>query len=92
MKDVPGITVFVCNSSKCKKKGGKDLYRGLKKDVKEEGLKSKVKLQKTDCTGNCKLAPVISLQPMNIWYGKADDETKEEIMRKIRKEIEKEGA
>jgi NADH:ubiquinone oxidoreductase subunit E len=59
---------YVCCGSKCKKRGGKHLYKQLKRSVKEKHLKRKVQVIKTGCTDHCKLAPVIAVMPKNEWY------------------------
>lgn len=40
------------------------LFRDL---AKEHNLKDKVEIVKTDCTDRCKFAPVMSMQPRNVW-------------------------
>lgn len=64
----PQSVIYVCCDSKCKKKGGKEISKMYKQLIKDHGLKGKVAVIKTECTDNCKLAPVMCFQPQNRWY------------------------
>lgn len=70
----PEKVFYVCTGSKCKKAGGKEIAKAIKKLLKEGGLKDSVEVIKTDCTDRCKLAPVFSLQPDNTWFVKSSVE------------------
>jgi NADH:ubiquinone oxidoreductase subunit E len=64
----PECVLFVCCGGKCKKRGGKQLYKQLKSTVKGNSLKRQVKVIKTGCTDNCKKGPVVIQMPENIWH------------------------
>lgn len=51
--------VFVCGGSDCKKHGSKEVQKAVSKEVKAHGLRGKVKVIKTKCTGRCKEGPVV---------------------------------
>ena len=63
----PQQVIYVCTGSKCKKKGGKEISKLFRGMAKEAGFKDSVEIIKTDCTDRCKFAPVMSIQPQNIW-------------------------
>ena len=63
----PKQVIYVCTGDKCKKRGGKDAGKAFRELCKSYGLKNDVEIIKTDCTDRCKLAPVICLQPQNLW-------------------------
>ena len=47
----------------------------LKHLAKDAGLKDTLEIVKTECTDRCKFAPVLSVQPANVWlkeYGEHD--------------------
>lgn len=69
----PECILYVCCGSKCKKRGGKHLYKQLKHAVKEKHLKRKVQIIKTGCTDNCKRGPVIAVMPKNEWHFEVDE-------------------
>ena len=72
--NTPDKVIYVCTGSKCKKKGGKDLGKLLRNMIKEEGLQQQAEVIKTDCTDRCDFAPVICLQPDNIWIAQTTEE------------------
>lgn len=64
---IPGNVLYVCAGNKCSKRGGKDLDKNLKQYLKKMGLDEAVEVICTECSDRCKFAPVLSLQPQNIW-------------------------
>ena len=70
----PECILYVCCGSKCKKRGGKHLYKQLKQSVKEKHLKRKVQIIKTGCTDHCKRGPVIAVMPKNEWHFEMNEE------------------
>ncbi|MHB1176919.1 MAG: (2Fe-2S) ferredoxin domain-containing protein [Daejeonella sp.] len=64
---IPENTIYICQGSKCSKKGSRELYKNLKHYLKSSGMKDDVELIITECTDRCKFAPVLSAQPANIW-------------------------
>ena len=70
--DAPSKVILFCDGSKCGKenKHNRKTFRGL---IKEEGLKNEVEMLKIECTDNCKCAPVISIQPDNVWFGEVSE-------------------
>ena len=65
----PEHVLFVCTGKACSKKG-KYLKKEIKHWLKENHLKHRIKVIKTECTDNCKLAPVTCLMPENEWFSK----------------------
>ncbi|MEJ7691648.1 (2Fe-2S) ferredoxin domain-containing protein [Daejeonella sp.] len=64
---VPENTIYICQGSKCSKRGSRELYKNLKHYLKSMGVKNDVELIVTECTDRCKYAPVLAAQPANIW-------------------------
>lgn len=64
---IPQNTLYICQGSKCSKRGSKELYKNLKHYLKSRGLKDEMELIVTECTDRCKFAPVLAAQPANIW-------------------------
>ena len=64
---IPENTIYICQGSKCSKKGSRELYKNLKHHLKSSGMKDDIELIITECTDRCKFAPVLSAQPTNIW-------------------------
>ena len=76
--EVPDKGIYICHGSKCGKKGGKDLYKSLKTYLKYTGKKGEIELIKIECTDRCKFAPVLTIQPDNIWL---KEYTEKEVLR-----------
>lgn len=70
---VPECVLYACCGSKCKKRGGKQLYRSLKREVKSRKLRHVVQVIKTGCTDRCKHGPVLAVMPQNEWYLNVDE-------------------
>lgn len=64
----PECVFYVCCGSKCKKKGGKQLYKRLKSELKHRHPKPNVQVIKTGCTDRCNKGPVVAVMPHNRWY------------------------
>jgi NADH:ubiquinone oxidoreductase subunit E len=71
----PECVLYVCCGSKCKPKGGKQLFKQLKKDVKHRHLRKHIEVIKTGCTDRCKAGPVIASMPMNDWHLNMDEQS-----------------
>jgi (2Fe-2S) ferredoxin len=69
--DVPGKVIFICDGKKCGKY--KEVRKGFKHVIKESGLKHEIEVVRMDCTDNCKNAPVVCLQPQNVWIGEVEE-------------------
>ncbi|MXN90689.1 (2Fe-2S) ferredoxin domain-containing protein [Flavobacterium sp. Sd200] len=78
--NAPEKVIFICDGKKCCRYSN-DIRKGFKELIKENGLKKQIELQYTDCTGNCKHAPVICLQPENIWLGEVEPKNIKSIFK-----------
>jgi len=76
----PDKIVFVCLGSKCGKKGGKDIYKAVKSFLKHAGKRDEIEIVKVDCFDRCKYAPVITIQPDNLW---AKETSEKEVLRLV---------
>ena len=71
----PDRVIYVCTGSKCSKRGGREMCKTLKHLAKDAGINDDLEIVKTECTDRCKFAPVLSVQPANVWvkeYGESD--------------------
>ena len=74
MKYKPECVLYTCCGSKCKKRGGKHLYKMLKHEVKTAGVKRRIQVIKTGCTDRCKMGPVVAVMPDNEWFLEVTEE------------------
>lgn len=80
--NTPEKVIYVCTGSKCKKKGGKEIGKSIREQIKEIGLQGKVEVIKTDCTDRCDYAPVVCMQPANIWLAYTTEQMAKEAFNK----------
>lgn len=59
--------IFVCTGGDCSDAGSRRIARRVEKALKERGLRKKARVFRMKCTGYCKLAPVIAIQPEGCW-------------------------
>lgn len=80
----PEKIVLVCVGSKCREKGNKELVQDLKKTIKEQHIKNTCGVIKVNCFGKCKHAPIVSIQPDNIWLSECSQkEIKHQIENRV---------
>lgn len=60
-------SVFVCTGGDCAKAGAKKIAKRLEREFKDRGLRKKAHVFRMKCTGYCKLAPVVAVQPGGCW-------------------------
>ncbi len=65
----------------CASKGASELREHLKARVKELGLEG-VRINASGCLGRCGLGPLLVVYPEGVWYGYANVEDLEEILRR----------
>ena len=64
---------FVCVFGKtCMRQGAEESFDVLKDAVKEAGLKSRVRVNRAGCMGQCGHGPMVVVYPENVWYGRVD--------------------
>ncbi|MFE6868615.1 ferredoxin [Kitasatospora sp. NPDC057692] len=74
-EDVPGHRhqVLVCRGPRCAAKGAEEGLRALVHMLAEQGLSDDdVLVTQTGCQFPCNQAPVVSVQPDDVWYGGID--------------------
>lgn len=65
--------VLVCRGPRCTAQGGEDAMRALVLGMMEAGLgDNDVLVTHTGCQFPCNQAPVVSVQPDDVWYGDVD--------------------
>lgn len=66
--------VAICHGSDCRKEGAKEIYKTVKRCTRKAGLGKKRLIVKTKCTGHCKQAPIVVVQPSDVWIEEATEE------------------
>ncbi|MBX9771838.1 MAG: (2Fe-2S) ferredoxin domain-containing protein [Candidatus Obscuribacterales bacterium] len=73
--------VFVCVSGKtCPGQGSEEVLELLRKEIKELGLKSKIRINKSGCFDQCGHGPLVVVYPDNVWYARVKPSDCHEII------------
>lgn len=70
--DVPEKVIYVCDGKKCGAYN-KTIRKAFKAVAKEHGMKKHIEIMCMGCSDNCKNAPVVCLQPQNVWMGEIEE-------------------
>ena len=77
----PECVIYTCCGSKCKKKGGKHIYKSLKSHLKHSRDKN-VQVIKTGCMDRWKMGPVVAVMPANEWHLEMTEDQALQILQK----------
>lgn len=73
--------VLICRGPRCTARGSEETMRGLILGIMEAGLgDDDVLVTHTGCQFPCNQAPVVCVQPDDVWYGGVDTEAAREIV------------
>ena len=78
--DAPEKVIFICDGKKCARLN-KGLRKCFKEMLKEAGKRHDTEFIYTECTDNCKNAPVVNLQPQNVWIGQVEEKDVKGIVK-----------
>lgn len=82
-EDIPSHRhqVFVCRGPRCTAAGADETWKGLVLGLMGAGLgDDDVLVTQTGCQFPCNHAPVVTVQPDDVWYGRVDEATAAEIV------------
>jgi NADH:ubiquinone oxidoreductase subunit E len=80
------VHVFVCEGKDCAKAGAKDLAKGVRKALRDEGVAARV--SRTTCQDMCKHACVVGYEgPCGRWWGRAGPDDADKLAKKIAKRL-----
>ncbi len=80
--------IFVCINERpedhprgsCGHSGSLELVAELKRLVKENKLRTKVRVNKAGCMELCEIGPSVMVHPDNVWYMKVNPEDAQDII------------
>src|SRR3989338_7924268 len=75
------VKVSVCMTG-CRALGAEEVYDEFKKQIKKQKLQDKVDVIKTGCQGLCARAPVMTIDPPGVFYGRVTVDIVPEIISK----------
>ncbi len=78
--------LMICNGKDCKKRGAKELRKAARSTLREMGKRRSTHIVRTKCNGFCKIAPVVSIQPHNVWLSETDEDELQSVLQELLKE------
>ena len=72
--------VLICGGTGCTSSGSNAILEEFEKQIKLNGLETKIKLVKTGCFGLCALGPVVVVYPEGAFYSRVNVEDVSEIV------------
>lgn len=80
--------VFICTNDRgagnpkgsCCEKGSENILSAMKASIREHGLSSSVRANKSGCLDCCKSGPAMVVYPDAIWYEKVKEDDVKEIV------------
>ena len=81
--------ILVCHGSDCKKAGAKKLAKAARECARTAGKRKETMVIRTRCTGQCKRAPIVSLQPQRIWLTDTTEDDLHHALKKAFKDADK---
>ena len=77
--------IFICTTG-CRALGAEEVCKAFKNEITKQSLAGKIEMVETGCQGLCTRAPVLTLEPLGIFYGRATEtDVPEIISRTIQK-------
>lgn len=73
------VKVSICMTG-CRALGAEEVYDEFRKQVKKQKLQDKVEVVETGCQGLCARAPVMTIDPMGVFYGRVTVDTVPDII------------
>ncbi|MBO1225367.1 MAG: NADH-quinone oxidoreductase subunit NuoF [Candidatus Scalindua sediminis] len=73
------VKVYICMTG-CRALGAEEVYGEFKRQLDEQNLKDKVEIIETGCQGLCARAPVITIDPPGVFYGRVTVDIVPEII------------
>lgn len=79
------IRIFICTTG-CRALGADEVCKAFKAEIEKQSLSDKLEIVDTGCQGLCARAPVLTIEPMGIFYGRVTEtDVPEIISRTIQK-------
>lgn len=73
------IRVLICTTG-CRALGAEEVFKAFKAEIKKLSLEDKVEIVDTGCQGLCARAPVLTIEPMGIFYGRVTETDVTEVV------------
>ncbi|MFP4417124.1 MAG: NADH-ubiquinone oxidoreductase-F iron-sulfur binding region domain-containing protein [Chitinivibrionales bacterium] len=72
--------ILVCGGTGCESNKADDIYQGLKRELKAQGMENEAQVVKTGCFGFCEKGPIIKVLPDESFYVQVSPSDVKEIV------------
>ncbi|HHT9129954.1 MAG TPA: NADH-quinone oxidoreductase subunit NuoF [Candidatus Brocadiaceae bacterium] len=73
------VRIFICTTG-CRALGAEEVCKAFKAEIEKQSLAGKIEIVETGCQGLCARAPVLTIEPMGIFYGRVTEADVPEII------------
>ncbi len=73
------VRIFICTTG-CRALGAEEVYKAFRAEIEKQSLTDKIEIVDTGCQGLCARAPVLTIEPMGIFYGRVTETDVPEII------------
>lgn len=73
------IRILICTTG-CRALGAWEVYKTFQAEIEMQSLKDRVEVVDTGCQGLCTRAPVVTVEPMGVFYGRVSESDVHEIV------------
>ncbi len=63
------VRILICTTG-CRALGAEEVYKAFKSEIAKQSIADKVEIVDTGCQGLCARAPVLTIEPMGVFYGR----------------------
>lgn len=78
--------IFICNGTSCLRKGGDQIAKTIREEIKKQQIDQHIHTTLTRCNGQCKNGPIVIEYPQCNWYGHVDEEVATKLVTAIDKQ------
>lgn len=75
------VRILICTTG-CRALGAEEVYKAFKSEIAKQSLADKVEIVDTGCQGLCARAPVLTIEPMGVFYGRVTETDVPDIIAK----------
>ena len=73
------VRIFICTTG-CRALGAEEVCKAFKAEIERQSLTDKIEIVDTGCQGLCARAPVLTIEPMGVFYGRVTETDVPEII------------
>ncbi|RAL24087.1 (2Fe-2S) ferredoxin domain-containing protein [Thermoflavimicrobium daqui] len=77
--------LLICNGGTCLKKGGEEVAKSIRAEIKKQEMNRTIHTTITRCNGRCEDGCTVILYPEGVWYKEMTPESGVELVKSLAK-------